>query len=189
MDNLPDEYFLDIDDKMLDFLEKQGEDCIREIYQSNMTNKDSGQKLLSILIVGIGSAFLLLTQDKYPMFLSAGIGVFTVYWAFCAMYLVLTVLSVKTRRLVSSPPSLLYTETYKTISPTDFEFFKTKGFTGEDDTLRVLRRYRLLELCSTTSEMVKLNGEMSKQLNRARIGTILTPVFAILISAITYVVS
>lgn len=63
MRELPDDYFIDADDKLVDFMEKQGEDCIREIYQSNQTNKENGYRLLSILIVGIGSSFLLLTQN------------------------------------------------------------------------------------------------------------------------------
>lgn len=63
MRELPDDYFIDADDKLVDFMEKQGEDCIREIYQSNQTNKENGYSLLSILIVGIGSSFLLLTQN------------------------------------------------------------------------------------------------------------------------------
>ncbi|WP_255413491.1 hypothetical protein [Citrobacter sp. CRE-46] len=40
MNNLPDDYFLDADDELVAFLEKQGEDCIREIHQSNALNKD-----------------------------------------------------------------------------------------------------------------------------------------------------
>ncbi|HHQ8374468.1 TPA: phage major capsid protein [Salmonella enterica subsp. diarizonae] len=72
MRELPDDYFIDADDKLVDFMEKQGENCIREIYQSNQTNKENGYRLLSILIVGIGSSFLLLTQNPHPDFVSAG---------------------------------------------------------------------------------------------------------------------
>lgn len=76
MKDLPDDHFLDADDDLVAFLEKQGEDCIREIHQSNALNKENGQKLLSILIAGIGSSFLLLTQRTDLDYLTAGISMF-----------------------------------------------------------------------------------------------------------------
>ncbi len=48
MNNLPDDYFLYAHDELVAFLEKQGEDCIREIHQSNALNKENGQNLLII---------------------------------------------------------------------------------------------------------------------------------------------
>lgn len=61
MRELPKDYFLGVDDELVDYLEKQGEETIREIHLSNKTNVENGYKLLNILIVGIGSSFLLLT--------------------------------------------------------------------------------------------------------------------------------
>ncbi|WP_350355596.1 hypothetical protein [Serratia symbiotica] len=75
MKNLPKDYFLDADDELVEFLESQGEACIKEIYQSNTVNKENGYKLLSILIVGIGSSFLLLTQR--PSWISSVQGLFS----------------------------------------------------------------------------------------------------------------
>ncbi|STM23654.1 Uncharacterised protein [Escherichia coli] len=62
MRELPKDYFLGVDDELVDYLEKQGEETIREIHLSNKTNVENGYKLLNIQIVGIGSSFLLLTQ-------------------------------------------------------------------------------------------------------------------------------
>ncbi len=63
MANLPSDYFLSADDELVDFLEKQGEEVIREIHHtSNKTQRRKWLQLLSIQIVGIGSSFLLLTQ-------------------------------------------------------------------------------------------------------------------------------
>lgn len=76
MTNLPDDYFLDADDELVDFLEKQGEESIKETYQSNTTNIENGYKLLNIQIVGIGSSFLLLTQKTSWDYLTAGLAVF-----------------------------------------------------------------------------------------------------------------
>ncbi len=186
MKNLPDDYFLDADDDLVDFLEKQGEDCIREIYQSNSVNRENGYKLLSILIVGIGSSFLFLTQRQPPDFLSFGIIVFTLYWSICAMCLVLGVLSVRVRGLISATPDCLYTESYKNINDDNFKYFTDKGYSGKKEILPIMRRYRLRDLCITADELVTANVRIRTNLKRVRIATILTPVCAIFISAITY---
>lgn len=186
MKNLPDDYFLDADDDLVDFLEKQGEDCIREIYQSNSVNRENGYKLLSILIVGIGSSFLFLTQRQHPDFLSFGIIVFTLYWSICAMCLVLGVLSVRVRGLISATPDCLYTESYKNINDDKFKYFTDKGYSGKKEILPIMRRYRLRDLCITAEELVTANVRIRTNLKRVRIATILTPVCAIFISAITY---
>ncbi|WP_326929864.1 hypothetical protein [Citrobacter freundii] len=106
MEKLPSDYFLSADDNLVDFLEKQGEEVIREIQTSNKTNVENGYKLLSIQIVGIGSSFLLLTQKTNFDFLTAGIAAFTVLWTWCAIYLVHSGLSVKMRGLIYAPHTL-----------------------------------------------------------------------------------
>ncbi|CAK8738045.1 hypothetical protein SODG_001741 [Sodalis praecaptivus] len=186
MENLPKDYFLDIDDELLNFLEKQGEDCIRELHQSNMVNKENSYKLLNILIVGIGSSFLLLAQKQPPIFLSAGMATFTLCWALCAIYLVFCGLSIQIRGLVSSSPHLLYTEAYKAISQEDFDYLKGKGFSGECNRTALLRRYRLNNLCKTSAELRVVNAKISSHLKRARIATVLAPVLSMLVSAVTY---
>ncbi|WP_256119891.1 hypothetical protein [Escherichia coli] len=138
MKNLPDDYFLDADDELVAFLEKQGEDCIREIHQSNALNKENGQKLLSILIAGVGSSFLLLTQRSGFDYLSAGMSVFLFYWAFCAAYLVRRVLVVRSRSLASSTPYALYHDGYKGFTEDDYSVFESKGFSAKHSTLNAL---------------------------------------------------
>lgn len=186
---ITDDYFLDVDNDMLNYLEMQVTECIGETKQSDNVNKDNAQKLLSILIVGIGSSFLLLTQEKYPLFLTVGIGVFTLFWTYCAIFLVLTVMSGRSRKLVFAPADVLYTMNYKNLKAEHFEYFKTKGFKCGENTLDALRRFRLLELCEISHEMVRKNVIMGQHLNRARIGAILAPVCAIVVSVITYLVS
>lgn len=186
MENVPGDYFLDVDDEMLSFLEKQGEECIREIQQSNLLNKENGQKLLSILIVGIGSSFFLLAQKQTENFLSAGIAAFTVYWSFCAAYLVIRVLSVRQRALISSTPHALYHKDYKGFCEEDYVGFKAKGFTGDCTTLNIMRRYRLADLNKMATLARVENSRLGVELERVRIATILTPICALIISAITY---
>lgn len=189
MKNLPDDYFLDADDDLVEFLESQGEACIKDIYQSNTVNKENGYKLLSILIVGIGSSFLLLTQRPNLDFLSAGLAVFIGYWSLCAVYLVTRVLTVNVRGLVYASPDQLYKSNYKNINQEHFDYFKSKGFSGECNRLSVMRRYRLHALCLTANELISDNEKIRTRLTRARMATIITPACALIISALTYLFS
>lgn len=186
MTNLPYEYFLSADDDLVDFLEKQGEECIKEIEQSNAINKENGYKLLGILIVGVGSSFLLLTQNNQPYFMTLGIGIFMLYWAACAIYLVSGVLSVQVRALLNSAPADLYTELYRSLEPAHYEELAQKGFRAERTPISVIRRIRLANLHDTAEELCEINERIRARLDRARIATILTPVCALAISTVGY---
>lgn len=186
MTSLPYDYFLSADDDLVDFLEKQGEECIREIEQSNAINRENGYKLLGILIVGIGSSFLLLTQNNQPFFMVLGIGVFMLYWAACAIYLVTGVLSVQVRALLNSAPADLYTHLYKSLGPEHYEELAGMGFTAQRNPVSVIRRIRLANLHNTAEELCEVNERIRTRLDRARIATILTPVCALAITTVGY---
>ncbi|MDX7149472.1 hypothetical protein [Citrobacter portucalensis] len=186
MENITGEYFLDTDDELVDYLEKQGEECIKEAYHSNTVNIENGYKLLNIQIVGIGSSFLLLTQKTNWDYLAVGIAAFTFLWTWCAIYLVHSGLSVNVRALISAPPDSLYTKSFKSIDSDDHQWFRGNGYTGTEKTLPIIRRYRLADLCKTSKEMLVLNKRIRTHLDRARIMTILAPVVSILASAIAF---
>ncbi|CAH6260557.1 TPA: hypothetical protein MJE22_000721 [Klebsiella pneumoniae] len=184
MNSLPEDYFLDADDELVAFLEKQGEEVIREIQTSNKINVENGYKLLSIQIVGIGSSFLLLTQKTNFDFLTAGIATFTVLWTWCAIYLVHSGLSVKMRGLIYAPPQNLYTQNYKDIEGMSYQMFFDAGYKGEENPLPLIRRYRLANLNDTANELLLENKKIRNCLDKARMFTILAPVVAMLISAV-----
>ncbi|MBF4179089.1 MULTISPECIES: hypothetical protein [Enterobacteriaceae] len=184
MANLPSDYFLSADDKLVDFLEKQAEEVIREIQTSNKINVENGYKLLSIQIVGIGSSFLLLTQKTNFDFLTAGIATFTVLWTWCAIFLVHSGLSVKMRGLIYAPPHALYTQNYKKIEKTSYQMFFDAGYEGAENPLPLIRRYRLVNLNDTANELLLENEKIRNCLDKARMFTILAPVVAMLISAV-----
>ncbi|HEJ9546193.1 TPA: hypothetical protein SMN22_003212 [Proteus mirabilis] len=186
MEELPDDFFLDADDDLVNFLEKQGENCIREIHQSNALNKENGQKLLSILIAGIGSSFLLLTQRSTFDYLTVGMFVFLVFWVLCAIYLVRRVIISRARVLASSTPYALYHKDYKGFNEEDYAYFESRGFSSEHSTLNILRRYRLADLTRMAEISKNENVRIASELERVRIATILTPVCALIISAFIY---
>ncbi|MDH6632505.1 UNVERIFIED_ORG: energy-converting hydrogenase Eha subunit E [Lelliottia amnigena] len=180
------EHFLDIDDEMLTFLERHGEECIKGINESTNINKENAYKLLSILIVGIGSSFVFLTQNKPPMFLAVGLVTFVAYWSVCAMVLVKKVLSVRERVLISASPYDLYHKDWKGFNDKDYEYFESHGFSAERTTLGILRRYRLREMTDIAKLHQIENARISKELERVRIYTILTPVIALSLSGFAY---
>ncbi|WP_153752938.1 MULTISPECIES: hypothetical protein [unclassified Citrobacter] len=186
MDENPVEYFFNADDDLVDYLERQGEDAIREIQASNKTNIENGYKLLSIQIVGIGSSFLLLTQKTDFDFLAFGIATFTVLWTWCAIYLVHTGLSVKMRAMISAPPHTLYTRAFKNMKPETYVIFRNAGYQGDDNKLQIIRRYRLVNLTDTAKELLVQNEKLRTCLEKARMYTILAPVVAMLASAISF---
>ncbi|MFL7906854.1 hypothetical protein V7O37_03860 [Escherichia coli] len=174
MRELPKDYFLGVDDELVDYLEKQGEETIREIHLSNKTNVENGYKLLNIQIVGIGSSFLLLTQKTNFDFLTAGITTFTLLWTWCAIYLICTGLSVKVRGLINAPPDHLYHEKYKDMEPSSFKIFADAGYLGPDKLLPLIRRYRLVDLSDTARELLLENEKIRTSLDKARMYTDLT---------------
>lgn len=187
MNNLPDEYFMSVDDDMLAYLEKQGEECIRDLQRSNDVNKDNAQKLLSILIVGIGSAFLLLTQHQNSFYVFAGVCAFTIYWSLCAAYLVYKVMFGRIRKLNSASPQDLYSDYYKTINDRDYEELSNQhGYEGSRNALSVLRRSRLVNMSEIVDELSAENSRISTSLNLVRLASILTPLCALAISTIAY---
>ncbi|WP_309221609.1 hypothetical protein [Citrobacter koseri] len=186
MTNIPYDYFLSADDKLVEFLERQGEECIKEIEQSNAINRENGYKLLGILIVGIGSSFLLLTQNKQPYFMTLGLGVFILYWAACAIYLVSGVLSVQVRALLNSAPADLYPQLYKSFGPEHYDELSGRGFNADRTPIAVIRRVRLANLHNTAEELCVVNERIRTRLDRVRIATILTPVCALAISTVGY---
>lgn len=141
MDKLPGEYFLDIDDEMLEYLEKQGEDCIKELNESNDKNKQNGYKLLSLFFLGIGSFFLLLTKERDINYFSTCLFAFMLLWIIDASYLVLFVLKVHERGTIKASPDFLYTPSFKVLK-NDAGFYKDlheKGFNSCKKVIDVIK--------------------------------------------------
>ena len=129
--NLPDDYFLDTDDEMLEYLENQAKQSIAEVQTSNEQNREKAYRLLNYLLLGIGSISLLLINsiDKiHPViivnaiFLMAG-------WTLSAFILTHYVLLSKVRQMGTNIPQNLYNESFKN--------------SQEKNKLSILRRYEL----------------------------------------------
>lgn len=186
MSKVPVGYFLDVEDGLVDYLEKQGEETIKEVAASNATNIEHGYKLLSILIAGIAGSFLLLTQQKDWSFVAVGMATFTFLWTWCAIYLVCAGLSVKLRATTFSPPDCLYTKDFKNLTEEHYIAFSKIGYCGDKNKISLIRRYRLGNLCDTASEMLELNRKLRTSLDRARIFSVLAPMVSIVVSGITF---
>ncbi|MDR5613790.1 MAG: hypothetical protein RAM38_05430, partial [Arsenophonus sp.] len=111
---------------------------------------------------------------------------FLMCWVLCAGYLVLFCLRPNIRGAVFTSPNRLYTQPYKAICDLDYKNLEIKGFKEQRKPLNLIRRYRLIDLCETTDELIGVNIKIRKHLNRARTTTIFAPILSMTISAITY---
>lgn len=180
----PEWHFFDADDDLVDYLEKHGEQSIKDIQQSTFINKENGQKLFNLLIAGIGSSLFLLTQRQHMDFISDGLALFVVFWSLCAIYTLLRVLSPRERGSVSSTPYGIYHEGCKRF---DYEFIsKEKGFTGTRNKLSIIRRANLENLTKLANEGLRENMRVSSELKRVRIAAIITPICVLAVSGLVY---
>lgn len=182
MSELPKDYFLDIDDEMLEYLEKNAEGCIQEMNDSNNKNKENGYKLLNLLMVGIGSSFLLLTKEREINYFSVCLFVFMMLWIFSAGYLVLCVLKVHKRGTIKTSPDFLYTPEFKALKD-DGGFYKDlqeNGFHSCEKLIDVIRRRRLMDLCENIDKLESINNAMGKRLTGVTIFSVAAPVISFL---------
>lgn len=181
------DYFLDVDDELLDYLEKSGENCIKEAYESNCKNKENGYKLLSLLILGIGSSFILFTQRNESDYLSIILITFSILWMICAAILVGKVLTINKRNTINVPPNYLYKSDLKKLNIVkDYSTLEVLGFKSTKNPLSVLRRYRLINLCETAKELRLINKKLTFWLDAVTYSVISTPFICLLIMAIKY---
>ncbi|VTP69625.1 Uncharacterised protein [Leclercia adecarboxylata] len=82
------------------------------------------------------------------------------------------------------PPGNLYHEKYRDMDPSTFKIFADAGYVGPEKLLPLIRRYRLVDLSDTASELLTENEKIRTCLDKARVFTILAPVAAMLISAV-----
>ncbi|OBW97454.1 hypothetical protein [Gallibacterium anatis] len=147
MDKLPDDYFLDTDDEMLEYLEKQAKQSIVEVQRSNEQNREKAYRLLNYLIAGIGGVILILLNhigDIHP-FLILGCIVLIAGWSISSVMLLRYVILSKKRPLTTNIPQNLYNDTFKS--------------SKDSNKLGILRRYELHNTNSYLIQLLKINNE------------------------------
>lgn len=179
-------YFLSVDDKTLDFLENDAEKCISEVNTVILRLKANSFQLLNLLIIGVGSGFILLTQMKNINYLAVGLASFIILWSGCAIYMALSCLSTTSRYLSPSKPEYLYLEGYKEIKDGMFQTLKKLGYEGDRETLPILRRMRLHNLSLTIDQLLNLNNKLAFRFNMSLQIAIISPITAIICAIIAF---
>ncbi|MBR0574176.1 MULTISPECIES: hypothetical protein [Pasteurellaceae] len=168
--NIPDDYFLDTDDGMLEYLEKQGKDSLKGIQQSNEKNKERAYKLLNYLILGIGGiALLLINKGKeiHPIILVNAI-LLMGGWTISALILTQHIILSKKRPIVANMPQNLYNGSFKE--------------SDDKNKLDILRRYELHNINQSIKCLLDINATYRKFTDTAIIMAISLPVSLALIT-------
>lgn len=172
MKQIEDDYFLDVDDKMLEYLELESAKCVHSIEQSISINKENSYKLLSLLIVGVGASFLLITQSDEVNCFSLLLLIFCAGWTVCLVLLAVFCLKTSKKLILSNSPLDLYSEYYKT----------SKDY----NKLSILRRYKLSTTEDVINNLVKENTRIARWLDRVIIAAVITPIASIIFSFLVH---
>lgn len=173
MKQIEDDYFLDVDDKMLDYLELESSKCVESVNQSIFSNKENSYKLLNLLIVGVGASFLLITQSDKVDFFTMLLLIFCTGWTICLVLLAVFCLKTSKKLILSNSPLDLYSEYYKT----------SKDY----NKLSILRRYKLSTTEDVINNLVEENARIARWLDRVIILSVITPITSIIFSFLLYI--
>ena len=153
MNDISNDYFLDIDDDLLAFLEKQADKAIEDITQSNEKNRERAYRLLNLLLVGVGSSIMLVLThiNAITLLLAIAVLLLGTGWVI-ALYFIVDTLTTKCKPVQGNSPEAYYTEEYR-------------QFQG--DKLGTMRRVELLNRKADIEALLKLNTYLNRQIDRA----------------------
>lgn len=158
----PEDFFLDADDETVLYLESQALGTLDRFEASYRDLKGVSDRLLNLLIVGIGASFMLLFRSEQWNIVSVGILVFMLGWIGCGFYLLNTCIKTKRRPLATTTPSKLY--------------FPDKTSLDE------LRRWRVWDMDDACNQLQQITANMANHLDKARRMIALTPCVAIVVT-------
>ncbi len=169
--NLPDDYFLDADDEMLEYLEKQALQSYDDVKKSNENNREKAYRLLNYLLLGIGSITLLLINsiDKIHPIIIVNAILLMAGWTISAFMLTHYVLLSKIRQMGTNIPQNLYNESFKN--------------SQDKNKLGILRRYELHNINQAILALLNTNAIYRKYTDRAIMTAISLPILLMVISS------
>lgn len=171
--NLSDDYFLDIDDEMLEYLETRNEKMIDEIIQANNKNTQIAQFLFNLLTTGATGCFLLsFNNERLSSLPTIILLIISLCWALVSIYLLIYAIKPNDRPAKNNRSANLYHKMYKEDFPNYCDYFKRFNLT---DKLAILRRYELISQEKLISELLNLNIKKHKVIQNALCATI-TPI-------------
>jgi Na+/melibiose symporter-like transporter len=169
-----DEYhYMDADDDMVDYLTKEVDGSFVRQEASYERTREGAEKLLNMLIAGIGGAtlllFNLLNSGNTPCWLTAGMLMTVFVWFVCAICLMMFCIRAQERPSLFADPSVLF-----------FDDARTKAKV----TLQALRRFLIYHKETSLNKLGATNFRRAKALNWIRYGAITSPAAGLLFAAI-----
>lgn len=178
MKEIPSDYFIDLDDEMLQFIEEQSEKSMKETITANNYIQNKADGLFKLLLMGVGSTFLLIMNNaNLRVDARIGLSVLVFLWTAIACYLWWSTMKPSQRIGFWHTPRQLYSSFYKN----EFEEYSVelsqiglKNYSRLD----VLRRGSLpgQELMHTL--LLERNTKRAKHLNLAMIASVSAPVIS-----------
>ena len=166
---MDEDYFIDADDAMVDYLNAHIEGAFLRQEESFEITREGSQKLLNLLVAGIGAAALLLVNltagNATASGIPSGLLILLAGWFLCACALLRFCIGIRERPTRFGYPSSLYA--------IDVE-------TGCRVLLPRLRRFRLFDMESSLNTLVAINCARARALDWTRWGCALVPVAGVI---------
>ena len=171
------DYFLDLDDKMLEYIEKESHFAIDELVTANNSNKRMAQYLFNLLLTGVGATFLLAINNiSLSINSKIALSLLMVLWGGIACYLWWYTIKPSQRVGLWHTPIDLYTSLYKSEFTEYTDYFESKIPKNKPSKLDVMRRYALVSNCKLHNNLTKRNTCKAKHLSYSMVATVLSPV-------------
>jgi hypothetical protein len=167
---MDENHFLSANDAMVEYLTAQVDGAFRRQEESYETVREGSQWLLSLLVAGIGatSFWLIGAADGAAPGVLAGMSVLSVGWFLCAGFLLKYCIGIRERPTGYGYPSDLYSEDAQT---------------GTTVILPRLRRLRIFYREEALRQLIALNRQRARALERARWGCAAVPVIGMIVAA------
>jgi len=154
---MDENFYMDAPDEMVEYLTKHAEGSVDKLEASYEITRQGAEKLMHLLIAGIGGAALLLFNQAgagIVAWSAAGLVAIMAGWFGCALYLLKTCIAARKRLFRFFNTRSLYFEDART--------------PGEKVTLHTLKRLQIFDMENLADDLQKINFDRAKSLDLAR---------------------
>ena len=173
MGGMDNEYaYMDADDDMVEYLTAQIDGSFARQEASYEKTREGAEKLLNMLVAGIGAAGMLLfsiANSNGAIWVLGGLGITASGWFVCAAYLLKKCIVAQPRPTPFSKPSALYFDDART---------------NKKVTLPSLKRFRIYDKETYINDLAEINRARVKALDFARYGAAACPLIGIVCAAL-----
>jgi hypothetical protein len=157
---MDENYFMEANDEMIEYLTEKLETDFIKKEASYEKVREGADKLLNLLVTGIGgSALLLIGATDAPTVV--GLAELLIGWFLCALYLLKNCITARERPSMFSPPDVLYFDDPNT---------------GRKIALHDLKRLRVFDINLYLKELIEIIRKRACCLDYSRYGAAIIPI-------------